>query len=320
MLPGSDAMKPAYLSLPAGELRRRAEEAVAALADCRLCPRDCGVNRLVGKWSACKTARLAVVYSAFPHMGEEECLRGRRGSGTIFFGHCNLRCVFCQNADISQGLRPGPDEAAITAAGLARLMLTLQRRGVHNINWVTPEHVVPQVLEALALAAEEGLSLPVVYNTSAYDAPRSLAWLDGVVDIYMPDLKLLSPALAGRLLKAADYPAAATAAIREMHRQVGDLVIGPDGLAGRGVLVRHLVMPGLLDETRAVLEWIAAELGPGTYVNLMDQYRPAGKVGGGRYPEIDRRLGREEYRRAVAMALELGLMRLDQRAALLRDG
>ncbi|MFW6205889.1 MAG: radical SAM protein [Gemmatimonadota bacterium] len=292
-------------------MRHRAERAVASLADCRLCPRDCGVDRLAGKWSACKTGRYAVVSSAFPHHGEERCLRGWRGSGTIFFGHCNLRCVFCQNAEISQGIRPGPAAPGTPPEQLADLMLALQARGVHNINWVTPEHVVPQVLEALALAVDDGLTLPIVYNTSAYDSPRALGWLDGVVDIYMPDLKTLDPSTAKRLLKAADYPDAATSAIREMHRQVGDLVTDDAGLARRGVLLRHLVMPGMLDGTRAVLEWVAAELGVGTYVNLMDQYRPAGRVGGGAYPDIDRRLTAPEFREAVALAQELGLSRLD---------
>ncbi|MEJ2218068.1 MAG: radical SAM protein [Gemmatimonadota bacterium] len=291
-------------------MRRRADEAVAALADCRLCPRDCGVNRLAGKWSACKTGRHAVVTSVFPHMGEESCLRGWRGSGTIFFGHCNLRCVFCQNGDISQGLQPGPAEPGQSADTLACMMLALQERGVHNINWVTPEHVVPQVLEALALAVERGLILPIVYNTSAYDSPRALAWLDGVVDIYMPDLKTLSRNAAQRLLKAEDYPVRARAAIREMHRQVGDLVMDGDGLARHGLLVRHLVMPGMLEDTRAVLEWIAAELGRRTHVNLMDQYRPAWKVQGGAYAEIDRRLTGDEFREAVDTAAALGLQRL----------
>jgi putative pyruvate formate lyase activating enzyme len=304
---------PAYLRLPRGELRRRAAEAVAALADCRLCPRDCGVDRLAGKWSACKTGRFAVVTSAFAHQGEESCLRGWRGSGTIFFGHCNLRCVFCQNADISQGLRPS--EPGMATHRLAGLMVSLQERGVHNINWVTPEHVVPQLLEALVPAVEAGLTLPIVYNTSAYDSPRALAWLDGVVDIYMPDLKTLSVPVARRLLKAADYPEAATAAIREMHRQVGDLEIAANGLARRGLLVRHLVMPGMLDETRAVLEWIAAELGPGTYVNLMDQYRPAGKVSQGAYVEVNRRLEPAEFRAAAELARDLGLLRLDHAMA-----
>jgi putative pyruvate formate lyase activating enzyme len=304
-------MRPRYLELDPGELRRRADEAVAALGCCRLCPRDCGVDRLAGRWSACKTGRYAVVSSAFAHFGEEDCLRGWRGSGTIFFGHCNLRCVFCQNHDISQDLRPGPVEPGIPPDRLARLMLALQERGCHNINWVTPEHVVPQVMEALALAAEGGLRLPLVYNTSAYDAMESLHWLDGVVDIYMPDLKALSSDAAGRLLKAEDYPEAATRAIREMHRQVGDLVLDDQGLAVRGVLLRHLVMPGMLEETRRVLEWVAAELGPGTFLNLMDQYRPAGKVltpaGREKYGDIARPLNRGEFAAAEAMALDLGL-------------
>jgi putative pyruvate formate lyase activating enzyme len=304
-------MKPSYLDLAPGELRRRAEAAVAALADCRLCPRDCGVDRLAGKWAACKTGRYAVVSSAFPHFGEEDCLRGWRGSGTIFFGHCNLRCVFCQNHDISQDLKPGPVEPGMPPDRLAGLMLALQERGCHNINWVTPEHVVPQALEALAIAADRGLRLPLVYNTSAYDAMESLEWMDGVVDIYMPDLKMLSPANAKRLLMAEDYPDAALRAIREMHRQVGDLVVDDRGLAERGVILRHLVMPGMLEETRRVLEWVAAELGPGTFLNLMDQYRPEGKVatpaGRAKYGDIARRLTSLEFAGAVAVARELGL-------------
>jgi putative pyruvate formate lyase activating enzyme len=304
-------MKPRYLDLDPAELRRRAQEAVAALASCRLCPRDCGVDRLAGKWAACKTARYAVVSSAFAHFGEEDCLRGWLGSGTIFFGHCNLRCVFCQNHDISQDLRPGPAEPGIPPHRLADLMLALQHRGCHNINWVTPEHVVPQVLEALVLAVERGLRLPLVYNTSAYDAMESLAWMDGIVDIYMPDLKLLSPVAARRLLKAEDYPTAATRAIREMHRQVGDLVVDDQGVAVRGLIFRHLVMPGMLDETRQVLEWVAAELGPNTFVNLMDQYRPEGKVltpaGRTRYADIARPLARREFAEAKKMARALGL-------------
>jgi putative pyruvate formate lyase activating enzyme len=304
-------MTPRYLELEPAELHRRADAAVAALRCCRLCPRDCGVDRLAGKWAACKTGRFAVVSSAFPHFGEEDCLRGWAGSGTIFFGHCNLRCVFCQNHGISQDLRPGPAEPGMPPERLAGLMLALQERGCHNINWVTPEHVVPQVLEALALAVERGLRLPLVYNTSAYDSLESLRWLDGIVDIYMPDLKLLSPDAARRLLKAEDYPAAAMGVVREMHRQVGDLVTDDRGLAVRGVILRHLVMPGMLGETRRVLEWVAAELGPGTFLNLMDQYRPEGKVrtpaGRMQYADIARPLARPEFAAAEAMARDLGL-------------
>jgi putative pyruvate formate lyase activating enzyme len=305
-------MRPAYHSLSRPELRERARVAVASLADCRACPRDCRVDRLRDKWSACKTGRHAVVSSAFPHLGEEDCLRGWLGSGTIFFSHCNLRCVFCQNFDISQDVRPGPAQAGMPADELAALMLRLQNLGCHNINFVTPEHVVPQVLEAVCLAVESGLTIPLVYNTSAYDALESLAWMDGVVDVYMPDFKLWSAEKSRAYLKAEDYPDAARAAIREMHRQVGDLVVDGDGLATRGLLIRHLVMPGCLDETRSILEWIAAELSPATYVNLMDQYRPAGKVSGKRYEALGRRVRADEYRAAVELATELGL-RLDER-------
>jgi len=307
---GTPTDHPAYLGLAPGELARRAERAVRGLAECRACPRNCGVNRLADRWSACKTGRCAVVSSAFPHFGEEDCLRGWRGSGTIFFAHCNLHCVFCQNWDISQGVRPGPAAPAVRPEHLAAIMLGLQEQGCHNLNLVTPEHVVPQVLEALALAVERGLSLPIVYNTSGYDAVESLRLLDGVVDIYMPDFKCWSAERSRRYLKAEDYPDAARAALREMHRQVGDLRFDDTGLARRGILLRHLVMPGLLEETRAILEWVAAALGPNTYVNVMDQYRPAGRVSGRRHAEIDRRLTPAEYAEAVGIARALGL-RLD---------
>jgi putative pyruvate formate lyase activating enzyme len=307
------SFRPAYLGLGAAELRRRAERALASLADCRACPRDCGVNRLANRWAACKTGRHAVVSSYFPHFGEEDCLRGWSGSGTIFFSHCNLRCVFCQNYDISQALRPGPASPGSPPEEIAAMMLELQARGCHNINFVTPEHVVPQIVEAVAEAAERGLELPIVYNTSAYDSLESLELLDGIVDIYMPDFKYWSSAASRRYLKAADYPGAARAAIRAMHAQVGLLVLDARGLARRGLLLRHLVMPGALDETRAILRWIATELGPDTYVNLMDQYRPAGKVDAQHYPEIDRPLRPAELDRAVAAAREAGLRRLDER-------
>jgi len=283
------------------------------LEDCRACPRDCGVNRLEDRWSACKTGRHAVVSSAFPHFGEEDCLRGWNGSGTIFFSHCNLRCVFCQNYDISQDVKPGPAKRGAPAEELATMMLALQAHGCHNINFVTPEHVVPQVIEALADAVERGLDLPVVYNTSAYDSLESLALLDGVVDIYMPDFKYWTAGASKTYMKAENYPEAARAAIRTMHEQVGPLTFDGDGLARRGVLIRHLVMPGGLEETRAILQWIAEELGRDTYVNLMDQYRPAGKVNAQRFAEINRPLHAQELEQARAMAKELGLRRLDER-------
>jgi putative pyruvate formate lyase activating enzyme len=309
----SSTSRPAYLSLGSAELHRRAGQAIATLADCRACPRDCRVNRLEDKWAACKTGRYAVVSSHFAHFGEEDCLRGWRGSGTIFFGHCNLRCVFCQNYDISQAIRPGSTAAGHRPEQIAQMMLELQDQGCHNINFVTPEHVAPQVVEAVAAAADRGLALPIVYNTSAYDSLESIELMDGIVDIYMPDFKYWSAERSRTYLKAENYPEAARAAIKAMHRQVGQLVVDSQGLAKRGLIVRHLVMPGALDETRAILQWIVEELGSDTYVNLMDQYYPAGKINGDHYPEINRRLGRQEFAEARAIARELGLRRLDVR-------
>ncbi len=309
----SDPLRPAYRGLSSAELAQRRDSALESLRECRACPRDCAVNRLEDRWSACKTGRHAVVGSYFPHFGEEDCLRGWNGSGTIFFSHCNLRCVFCQNYDISQAPKAGPATPGSTAAEIASMMLDLQARGCHNINFVTPEHVVPQVVEALETAINKGLRLPVVYNTSAYDSLESLELMRGIVDIYMPDFKYWSPERSRTYMKAADYPDAARAAIKAMWEQVGDLRLDDQGLARRGVLLRHLVMPGCLDETRAILEWVARELGAGCYVNLMDQYYPAGQVGPERFSEIDRKLHAAELLEAREIAQELGLRRLDLR-------
>jgi putative pyruvate formate lyase activating enzyme len=304
---------PGYLRLfESGELGRRLKLALGELGSCRLCPRDCDVDRLNNRIGVCKTGRYAVVSSHFAHFGEEDCLRGTRGSGTIFFSWCNLRCVFCQNYDISWLGEGGP-----TLPGeLAEMMLHLQRLGCHNINFVTPEHVVPQILEALLPAIEQGLRLPLVYNTGAYDSLASIELMNGVVDVYMPDFKLWNAETARRYLKAPNYPEAARRAIREMHRQVGPLVFDEHGVALRGLLIRHLVMPGLGDETRLILKWIADELGPDTYVNLMDQYSPAGKVGNADYVEINRRITSKEYQTALETAETVGLRRLDNRAPL----
>ncbi|MEN8152236.1 MAG: radical SAM protein [Planctomycetota bacterium] len=300
-----------------GELRERAIRAVRTLDECRGCPRDCGVDRARGDTGFCGTGRFARVASAFPHHGEEDCLRGTRGSGTIFFAGCNLGCVFCQNHDISQGDISQGDISQDPSAGqettpeeLASIMLGLERHGCHNVNLVSPSHVVPQIVEALALAVDFGLTVPVVYNTNAYDSLDSLARMDGLVSIYMPDVKFREPATAERLADAPDYPERMRAAVAEMHRQVGPLEIGPDGVARRGVLVRHLVMPGQGDETAAILHWLADEVSPATYVNLMGQYRPAHRVGP-EFPEIDRRPTSEELRAAVAAAQAAGLARLD---------
>jgi putative pyruvate formate lyase activating enzyme len=303
----------AYLNVTRTELHDRATRAIAALEDCTACPRDCHVNRLEDRWSACKTGRYALVSSFFPHFGEEDCLRGWRGSGTIFFSHCNLRCVFCQNYDISQAIKPGATaEAGVPASRLAAMMLVLQEQGCHNVNFVTPEHVVPQIVEALAVAIPAGLRLPLVYNTSAYDSLESLELMNGLVDIYMPDFKYWSNDASHRYLKAVNYPDVARRTIRAMHEQVGPLRLDDDGLATRGLLIRHLVMPGGLDETRAILEWIASELGPTAYVNLMDQYYPAGRVGPESFSEINRRSSLAEFEQARQYALALGL-RLDER-------
>ena len=298
-------------TLATGELAEKVDRARAALASCRLCPRDCGVDRLEGEIGVCRSGSHANVASAFAHFGEEDCLRGWRGSGTIFFSWCNLRCIFCQNWDISwQG-----DGRPMSAAAIASIMLDLERQGCHNINFVTPEHVVPHVLEAVYLAARRGLQLPIVYNTSAHDSAESLALLDGVVDIYMPDFKIWDEEVAKKLLLAADYPQTAREALRIMHRQVGDLVMDEKGLALRGLLVRHLVMPDGLAGTGEVMRFLARELSPDTYVNLMAQYRPAGLVlrRPERYREIGRAITAREYAEAARLARREGLHRFDGR-------
>lgn len=312
-----EAFEPAYLALHRdGRLAARATAALAALASCRLCPRGCEARRIEGRVGTCGIGREAVVSSAFPHHGEEDCLRGRRGSGTVFFAGCGLRCAFCQNADVSW-LRSGEP---LEAGDLAAVFLRLQEAGCHNLNLVTPTHVVPQFLEALALAARDGLRLPVVYNSSGYDTVETLRLLDGVVDVYMPDFKFWRPETAERYARAPDYPDRARAAVLEMHRQVGPLATGPDGLARRGVLVRHLVMPGLAEESAAIFEFLAREVSPDTYVNVMAQYRPQWRVGEpderGRalLPEIDRAPRAWEVEAAREAARRAGLWRLDGRA------
>lgn len=302
---------PNYVRLyESGELERRAQQALAGLEKCRVCPWDCEVNRLQSQKKVCRTGRYARVDCYFPHFGEEDCLRGWRGSGTIFFAWCNLRCVFCQNYEISQneaGFEVQPQQ-------LANMMLELQNMGCHNINLVTPEHVVPQILEALPYAVRGGLRLPIVYNTSAFDSLESLYYMEGIVDIYMPDFKYWYEDKAKFYLKSSKYPAAAKAAIKEMHRQVGDLTFDEKGLARRGLLVRHLVMPGGLEDTREIMRFLATEISPFTYVNIMDQYYPAGKVKTEeKYKEINRRTTSQEIAEAFRIAREAGLSRFDER-------
>jgi len=304
----ADQFKPAYCQLHrTGELAVRAEKAIASLEKCCMCPRICGTNRLAGFTGTCKTSRHAIVSSAFPHMGEEDCLRGRNGSGTIFFSGCSLRCVFCQNYDISHTSQG----REVTAAELAAIMLSLQKAGCHNINLVTPDHFVPQILAAVDLAAESGLRLPLVYNTSGYTSMLALEFLDGVVDIYMPDFKTADPGEANLHLPAKDYPKVAEAAIREMHRQAGDLVMDENGIAMRGVLVRHLVMPEDVSSTGLVMQKLAA-ISPDTFLNIMGQYHPAGKVlVEAHYSRINRRPQPSEITRAYKLAREAGLWRFD---------
>lgn len=302
-----EGFSPGYIKLhQSGELARRAAEAVAALEQCQTCPRKCRANRLLERVGTCMTKRYAIVSSVFPHMGEEDCLRGWRGSGTIFFSQCNLRCVFCQNFDISQttsGRETKPED-------LAAMMLYLQRSGCHNINLVTPDHVVPQILEALVLAAAQGLHLPLVFNTSGYTSQNALHWLDGVVDIYMPDFKFADPDHARLYLQAKDYPQVATEAITEMHRQVGDLCFDEQGLAKRGVLVRYLVMPEDVSNSYKVMQTLA-QISPNTYLNIMAQYHPAGKVSVEKFSQINRRIHPEEIQQTYKHAEKAGLWRFD---------
>jgi putative pyruvate formate lyase activating enzyme len=300
--------EPSYLKLYRdGVLQKRAREAVQRLRECRLCPRECGVNRLEGEQGFCQTERKAMVSSAGPHFGEESPLVGSHGSGTIFFSSCNLLCSFCQNYDISH-LREGAEVEPDTLAGA---MLQLARGGCHNINFVTPSHVVPQILDALVPAVEGGLNVPLVYNTGGYDSVETLKLLDGVVDIYMPDFKFWDNEWAERLCGAGDYRERAMEALREMHRQVGNLEIDTAGVAVRGLLVRHLVMPGGLAGTEGIMRFLATEISSDTYVNVMDQYRPCWEAQ--KTPAINRRITREEYEQALEMARQAGLYRLDDR-------
>lgn len=301
--------QPAYLALLAsGELESRVTRAWHHLEDCDLCARYCHVNRCkTTRGAVCRTGERAVVHGFGAHHGEEDLLRGWAGSGTIFFSWCNLRCVFCQNWEISQkglGYEVSPEE-------LARMMLSLQAQGCHNINLVSPSHVVAQILAAVWLAAQAGLRLPLIYNTGGFDSLEALALLDGVIDIYMPDMKYGDETIAHRYSHVRGYVAANRAAVSEMHRQVGDLVLDEHGLATRGLLVRHLVLPQDRANTEQVLEFLATAISPNTYLNIMDQYRPCYRAD--EYPPLDRPITEQEYAKALISAERLGLHRLDSR-------
>jgi putative pyruvate formate lyase activating enzyme len=301
------SVEPAYMSLyRSGELAERARRAVSHLASCDLCARYCRVNRFEGiKGAVCRTGRHAVVNGFGPHHGEERPLSGTRGSGTIFFTWCSLRCVSCQNYQIAQ-LGEGNET---TAEQLAEMMLRLQHRGCHNINLVTPSHVVAQILEALVIAVEGGLRLPLVYNTSGYDSPEALALLDGVIDIYLPDMKYSDSAIAQRHSKVRGYVEVNQAAVREMYRQVGSLVLDAHGVARRGLLVRHLVLPGDLAGTEQTLTFLSCELSRTVAVNVMGQYRPYFKAR--EYPPLDLALTTNEFTAAMVTARRSGVTLVD---------
>ncbi len=299
---------PAYLNiLETGELASRVAEAYDHLSICDVCAWECPIDRRAGKIGVCRTGELARVSSYGPHMGEEDPLRGWRGSGTIFFTRCNLRCQYCQNHDISQ--TDSGDE--VEPKQIARMMLELQSLGCHNINFVSPSHVVPQILAAVLIAAQAALKIPLVYNTGGYDSMPMLRLLDSVIDIYMPDMKYSDTDTARKYSKIRNYPQVNQAAVKEMHRQVGDLQLDEKGVAQRGLLVRHLVLPEGIAGTEKTVRFLSEEVSTNTYLNLMNQYHPAYKSH--LYPELNRRLTNQEYQSAVEAALAAGLRRLDQR-------
>jgi putative pyruvate formate lyase activating enzyme len=300
--------EPAYIeTFKNGLLAKKIETARNILKSCTLCPRQCKVDRTDGETGVCKTGEKAYVSSFNPHFGEEDPLVGTHGSGTIFFTHCNLLCIFCQNYDISH-LGQGEE---ISDEQLADIMIWLQKKGCHNINFVTPSHVVPQILSAVAVAVRRGLSLPLVYNTGGYDAVETLKLLDGVFDIYMPDFKFWDPAVAKTTCNAENYPETAQKALLEMHRQVGDLVMDDRGIAQRGILLRHLVLPSGLSGTREIMRFIARRVSKNTYVNIMPQYRPCGRAGD--VKELSVQLSITGYETALQGAREEGILRLDRR-------
>lgn len=297
-----------------GKLASRIEQAYAIFEECRLCPRECGANRLNGEKGFCRATSRLVVYSAHPHFGEEVSLVGDRGSGTIFFSNCNLRCVFCQNWPIAHeghGKEAGDDD-------LADLMLYLQKIGCHNINLVTPTHWMPNILNATRIACQKGLHIPLVYNTSGYERDEILKILDGIVDIYLPDMKFMDADQAEIYLAgASDYPEAGIKALLEMHRQVGLHKVDGNGIAIRGVMIRHLVMPNRVAGTEKFVRWVAANLPKSTYVNIMHQYHVDYKAYD--FPKIQRSISAEEYLEAMDWAEQYGLTNLDPKSIAVKD-
>jgi putative pyruvate formate lyase activating enzyme len=302
--------------LPAEEFDARVEELRSRYADCDLCAYDCRVDRTGGETGACRVDDTAYVSSYFDHHGEEEVLRGRHGSGTIFLAHCNMNCVFCQNFETSHEARG----ESVTPEEIAEMALELQARGCHNVNFVSPTHHSPHLVEAVRIASDRGLDVPIVWNCGGYERVEILELLDGVVDVYMPDVKWSDDALAAKYSKAPGYWSNIRDSLREMHRQVGDLAIDDAGLATGGLLVRHLVMPGGVDNARGVLSFVAEELGTETFVNVMAQYRPYYEATTEeRYEEINRRITPEEYRAVLEHAREVGLERIEYDPAMTEE-
>lgn len=305
--------EPAYLKTSRdGLLQQKIDAAWDIMLSCQICPHHCRVDRRHGELGLCRTADKPLVASYGPHFGEEDPLVGQHGSGTIFFSHCNLFCIFCQNWEISHG---GEGEE-IEVEDLAEIMLRLQAQGCHNINFVTPSHQVPMILAALPRAIAGGLRVPLVYNTGGYDLVATLQLLDGIIDIYMPDFKFWKEEIAADICNAPDYPEVARQALKEMHRQVGDLVLDEQEVACRGVLVRHLVLPDGLAGTKEIMHFLARDISPRTYVNVMGQYRPCGRAY--ENPSLAKFLSGEEHRKALEIAREAGLTRLDRKDKLFR--
>ena len=317
-------MKPAYLNLSEKEIKKRVDSLFKILQNCEICPRKCHVNRLKREKGYCQLGFFPKVSAFHPHFGEESVLVGKNGSGTIFFTSCNLSCIYCQNYEISQ-LRIGKE---VSFEELADMMVSLQNQGCHNINLVTPTPQVPQIVKSLQIAIEKGLKIPLVYNTSGYDSVKVLKLLDGIVDIYMPDTKYSDDKIALKYSNAPNYFEIMKKAIKEMHRQVGDLTIMsdvecqmsklqlkwqnfidiPKGVALKGLLVRHLVLPNDLAGSKKIFEFLAKEISKNTFLNIMDQYYPTWKAF--QYPELARRITKEEFKKAISLAKKFGLKRL----------
>jgi putative pyruvate formate lyase activating enzyme len=298
--------KPVYLkTYSQGLLKEKTIKSLNLLEKCTLCPRKCGVNRMLNEKGFCQTGKHALVAVCTPHFGEEAPLVGTRGAGTIFFSFCNLKCVFCQNYHVSHNGEGKP----VSDTELADMMMSLQQAGCHNINFVTPSHVVPQILCALEKAIEKGLTVPLVYDTSGFDSVETLKLLEGVIDIYMPDFKFWNPQIAGRFCDAPDYPEVVKRAVVEMHRQVGDLIMDESGIAQHGLIIRHLVMPGGMAQTREVMAFIANRISPDSYVNIMAQYKKYAPMDG--IEALCKSISKHDYEIALREAKEQGLSRFD---------